>query len=133
MAKKYISDKFVVNGGTSSQFLKGDGSLDTYTGKTEEEIRDIAATQWVDGANTTVIVDDESDTIKIDVAGDLTFNFNQGIASSTWTIAHNLGKFPSVSIIDNGNTAVEGEVIYIDNNNLTVNFSSAFAGDAYLN
>ena len=29
--KKYISDEFVIIGGNASQFLKGDGSLDTST------------------------------------------------------------------------------------------------------
>lgn len=31
MAKIYTSDNFIVSGGTSSQFLKGDGTLDTIT------------------------------------------------------------------------------------------------------
>ena len=61
------------------------------------------------------------------------FNFTQGSAAQTWTIAHNLSKFPSVSVVDSGLTQVEGEVEYTDNNNLTITFSSAFSGSAYIN
>ena len=40
-------------------------STDTNTQRTDEEIRDVAAAQWVDGTNTTVVVSDTNDTIKI--------------------------------------------------------------------
>ena len=67
------------------------------------------------------------------VPTDSTFNYSQGVASDSWLITHNLGKFPSVSVVDNGNTSVEGETTYIDINSLIINFSSAFSGEAYLN
>ncbi len=54
-------------------------------------------------------------------------------ALSTWTITHDLGKFPSVSVVDSANTQVVGEVDYIDNNSLTITFTAAFSGKAYLN
>jgi hypothetical protein len=54
-------------------------------------------------------------------------------ASTTWNIQHNLGKFPSITVIDTANTVVTGEYTYIDNNNVTLTFSAAFAGKAYLN
>ena len=65
--------------------------------------------------------------------GAVTFTFNQTIPATTWTISHNLGKFPSVTVIDSANTVVIGSYVYIDNNNITLNFSAAFAGKAYLN
>ena len=65
--------------------------------------------------------------------GTPTFIFNQGVASTTWNVNHNLGKFPSVTVIDTANTVVNGEYEYIDNNNITLKFSAAFAGKAYLN
>ena len=40
-------------------------STDTNTQRTDEEIRDVAAAQWVNGTNTTVVVSDANDTIKI--------------------------------------------------------------------
>jgi len=62
-----------------------------------------------------------------------TFIFTQGVPSTTWNITHNLGKFPSITVIDTGNTVVTGEYTYINNNNVTLTFSAAFAGKAYLN
>ncbi len=58
---------------------------------------------------------------------------NQDIANSLWTISHNMGKFPSVTIIDSSGDEVEGDVKHIDINNLTISFSSAFTGKAHLN
>ena len=65
--------------------------------------------------------------------GSPTFIFDQVAASTTWNIQHNLGKFPSITVIDTANTVVTGEYTYIDNNNVTLTFSAAFAGTAYLN
>ena len=62
-----------------------------------------------------------------------TFVFTQGVAATTWNIQHNLGKFPSVSVINNNNVVINGEVTYIDNNNVQLNFSAGFSGKAYLN
>ena len=65
--------------------------------------------------------------------GDLNFTFTQGAPATTWTITHNLGKFPSVSVVDTADTQVYGEVEYIDDNSLRITFSAAFGGKAYLN
>lgn len=65
--------------------------------------------------------------------GDLNFTFNQPTPAATWSIAHNLGKNPSVSVADSAGTLVHGEVDYINNNSLTITFSAAFSGKAYLN
>ena len=62
-----------------------------------------------------------------------TFEFTQGVPATTWDIQHNLGKFPSVSVINNNNIVINGEVTYIDNNNVQLNFSAGFTGKAYLN
>jgi hypothetical protein len=64
---------------------------------------------------------------------DKTFVFTQAVASSVWNITHNLNKFPSVTIVDSSNREVEGDVLYIDNNSITLNFSAAFTGKAYIN
>ena len=62
-----------------------------------------------------------------------TFVFDQGVPAKSWNIQHNLGKFPSVSVINNNNVVINGEVTYIDNNNVQINFSAGFTGKAYLN
>ena len=62
-----------------------------------------------------------------------TYVYTQGAPSSSWNITHNMNKYPSVTVIDSGNNAVEGEVIYNSLNSLTVNFSGGFSGKAYIN
>ena len=62
-----------------------------------------------------------------------TFIFTQGTPATTWNIQHNLGKFPSVSVINNNNIVIISEVTYVDNNNVQINFSAGFTGKAYLN
>lgn len=59
--------------------------------------------------------------------------FTQGVPSTTWTIVHNLGIFPSVTVVDSGGSVQIGEVLYVSANEITLTFSAAFAGKAYLN
>jgi hypothetical protein len=66
-------------------------------------------------------------------SGDKNFVFTQNVASSTWVITHNLGKYPSVSIVDSADTKVNGDIQYDSINQVTVSFRSAFAGKAFLN
>jgi hypothetical protein len=63
----------------------------------------------------------------------LNHNYTQGVASNSWLIVHSLSKNPSVTVIDSSGSQVEGEVQYIDENTLRINFSAAFSGNAYLN
>lgn len=63
----------------------------------------------------------------------LTYTHIQSIASSTWVIAHNLEKFPSITIVDSSGNVVIGDIKYIDNLTIQVSFSGAFSGRAYLN
>ena len=66
-------------------------------------------------------------------ASDKTFVHDQAVPSAIWTITHNLGKFPSVSVVDTQKTIYWGNVEYINSNQLKVTFSAAFAGQAFLN
>lgn len=62
-----------------------------------------------------------------------TYVHDQQFASQEWVIFHYLRKFPSVTIVDSAGTVVMGEVQYVDENNVILSFSHAFAGKAYLN
>lgn len=66
-------------------------------------------------------------------ASDKTFVHDQAIPSATWTITHNLGKFPSVSVVDTQKQIYWGDVEYVNSNQLKVTFSAGFAGQAFLN
>ena len=57
----------------------------------------------------------------------------QGTASNSWTINHNLGKYPSATVVDSAGSVVVGDVNYITLNQIIVNFSSSFSGKAYIN
>lgn len=61
------------------------------------------------------------------------FEHTQTSASANWAITHNLAKFPSVTVVDSAGNFVVGEVIHLNNNNLTVSFRASFSGKAYLN
>ena len=67
------------------------------------------------------------------VEADKTFIFTQGTPSTSWVIQHNLGKFPSITVVDTADTVVVGDYNYTDDNNVTLTFSAGFAGKAYLN
>lgn len=66
-------------------------------------------------------------------SGDKSYVHVQSVANTVWNINHGLGKFPSISVIDSGGSEVEGDVEYIDPDNVVVRFSAAFGGRVYCN
>lgn len=59
--------------------------------------------------------------------------FVQNTPLSLWTINHGLGAFPSVTVVDSGGNSVVGSVHYVSDDQITIGFSAAFSGTAYLN
>jgi hypothetical protein len=53
-------------------------------------------------------------------------------AASTWTVTHNLGGYPNVTVVDSAGTRVEGDTRYIDQNTVQLSFSAPFSGQAVL-
>jgi hypothetical protein len=53
--------------------------------------------------------------------------------SSTWIVEHNLGKFPSVTVVDSGRNEVHGDVVHDNVNQLTLYFGAEFSGKAVCN
>ena len=62
-----------------------------------------------------------------------TYIHEQGIASDTWVIEHNLDKHPSVTVVDTAGTVFTAQVEYNSNNKCTVYINGATKGKAYLN
>ena len=60
------------------------------------------------------------------------FVHNQGIAAATWSIVHDLGWFPNVTVIDSSGRTVEGDLTHLSDVALRLTFSGAFTGIAYL-
>ena len=58
---------------------------------------------------------------------------DQSVASATWNVHHNLGKVPSVTIVDSSGTEWQTEIRNIDINNLQILFNHAMSGSAYCN
>lgn len=67
------------------------------------------------------------------VSNDLHHTHDQNSASATWNIQHNLGKKPSVVIVDSADTVLYGHIEYTDLNNLTITLSAPTSGKAYIN
>ena len=67
------------------------------------------------------------------VGTDKNFVFTQSSASATWTINHTLNKFPAIEVVDSANDIVIGNVTYNSTSQITITFTAAFSGKAYLN
>lgn len=132
---EYITGKDILIGqGTEiSQF--GHYKLNSYVVDPSNSAYYKATLTYIGGNGVIAAPDTQYTIINFQVdAGDKTFNFTQGAAASTWSITHNLGKYPSVSVVDTGDTSVLGGAVeYTNTNQLTITFSSSFAGKAFLN
>jgi hypothetical protein len=60
------------------------------------------------------------------------FSYTPPDARTTWTITHNLGFYPNVSVQDSFGTEYFGTVTYNNTNQVTLTFSSAVYATAYL-
>lgn len=69
----------------------------------------------------------------LDKVVDKSYIHNQQVASDTWTVQHNLGKYPAVSVADTGNNEVYGDVRHINENTVELKFSHPFSGVAFFN
>jgi hypothetical protein len=65
--------------------------------------------------------------------GDAHFVYEQNMPSATWEVTHNLGKKPSVVVVDTTENTVVGDIQYTSLNTLTITFVDSFSGKAYLN
>ena len=64
---------------------------------------------------------------------DANYVHSQGVPAAQWVITHNLGKKTSVTVVDSADQVVIGQVKYNSNNQVTLDFQSAFSGKAYFN
>jgi hypothetical protein len=60
------------------------------------------------------------------------FTYTPPDARTTWNIAHNLGYNPNVTVSDSVGTEYFGQISYTNSNSLTLTFSQAVYGTAYL-
>ena len=65
--------------------------------------------------------------------GDKNYVFTQAVNANPWVVNHGLNKYPSVSVVNNANITVYGEVEYDSLNQVTITFKDATNGKAYFN
>lgn len=82
---------------------------------------------------TDLIADIETRINGLARGSDLNYIHNQSQPLDTWSITHNLNKYPSVTVIDSAGSTVEGTITYISNEEIKIEFSSPFSGKAILN
>ncbi len=91
--------------------------------------------EWV-GSRLGIKTEAESDFEYVDLGAaseDKTYTHNQISASREWLVCHNLGKHPSVTVVDSANTVVVGDITYLNTEELIIRFTSEFSGRAFLN
>jgi hypothetical protein len=62
----------------------------------------------------------------------ISYTHTQNAVSLVWTITHNLGFVPNVTTTESAGTSIEGSVDYPSPTQVTVTFSIAVSGIAYL-
>jgi hypothetical protein len=56
----------------------------------------------------------------------------QASPSTIWNIEHTLVFIPNVIAVDFDGNVIEGDIFYVDDNNITITFTSSIVGAAYL-
>lgn len=65
-------------------------------------------------------------------AADVFYVHYQNVASASWVIDHNLNGEPTAVVLDSAGTQCEGTFSYQSKNRMTITFTSAFTGTAYV-
>jgi len=58
------------------------------------------------------------------------YHHDQGVASQTWTVNHNLGRHPVVSVLDSSGSQVEVGVLHTTVNQVVLSLAYATSGTA---
>ena len=116
-----------INGSIQSESDTINSRIDSEVERLEDEIQD--ATLNIQGSDL-IGVSQQEQTVTITSKS---FIFEQGIASDTWVIEHNLNKKPSVTVVDTAGTVFTASVEYNSDNVCTVYINGTTKGKAYLN
>lgn len=100
-----------------------DEEVQTINAELDTKVSDVVATGVIEATREENII-----TLK-----SVNFVFEQGIASDTWVIEHNLNKYPAVTVTDSAGTQFAARVIYDSLNQCTIYMNGATKGKAYLN
>lgn len=106
-------------------------SITVTTGAATVAVTSSPTTIDVTASNTAVTVTTGG---SVSVTGSAGYTHDQAVAAASWVVTHNLVRFPSVTVVDtSGNRILGFEAVYDSANQVTLTFSAAFSGKAYLN
>ena len=100
-----------------------------------------------DGTTVLVVADAPPGVVTVEIPGppgppgapapgggsDAHYVHEQPVADTVWTVNHNLGKRPSITVEDSAGTVVVGRYANPDVNTSVLRFSAPFGGRAYFN
>ena len=122
-------------GTTGSQGTVGTGAQGA-TGSGSQGVQGTGGAQGATGIGGAAIdnTDDvpEGITNQYFTVGRVSYTHLQDEVSNTWTVVHNLGFKPNVTVQDSAGSIYEGEITYTNLDSLVIQFSSAFSGKAFL-
>lgn len=78
-------------------------------------------------------IEDQHDLVEYIKQQKDTFVFEFDNSQSSWTVLHNLGKYPSITVVDSAGSIVRGDYEYPTENTVVLKFNAPFKGVAYLN
>jgi phage-related tail fiber protein len=119
--------------GAWSRAADADANSEVSSGMTVSAVEGSQAfTQWIMTTPDPVILG-TTPLVFTKVQNDISYTHTQAVASSTWTIAHGLGKLPSVMVLDASDNEVFADLHYTSTSQLEVLFASPQTGKAILN
>ena len=65
--------------------------------------------------------------------GGANYVHNQSILADTWIVTHNLGRNPSITVVDSGDSVILPNIHYDNTNQVTLTFSAPTSGKVYVN
>lgn len=65
--------------------------------------------------------------------GDKNYYHTQGTPAAEWVIEHNLGKYPSVTVVSSAGEEIYCDKTFLSMNKVVLNFGTAISGAAFLN
>ena len=104
-------DNVTITEKSSGEFVFSSTDTNTNTQRSDEEIRDVASAQWINGTNTTVVKSDSANTIKINSVNTTYSVGDGGLSQKNFTTAlkDKLDAIPFVQ--DNDNIDIGTETI----------------------
>lgn len=102
--------------------------------ETERRIRKLEQRSWVGSVVAVAPVVTAPASVAVPTGtSDAHYRHVQGVAATTWTVNHNLGKFPSVTVVTSTGDEVEGSVDHVSTMQAVLSFATAFSGEAFFN